>query len=246
MTLAQKSRENFHRPGPGHILGQFTSFFYMAQLPSDVVAMIGDMACHKQHNNSSSRYGLIVCVDVDFSKKIEGDFERALEEWIWDSLDRAHRALDFEIRWNFVCNVKHDQWEDDDSDDDERADPENRYQVCVHIKPPMSSGSGPLFSYSPRHAVETPVDPGAVLAQFTSPPKDVRAISVSGVDSATLRGEWEDCIASVPSRFCRAGEGYMVHPMFILPERFQADSLPRMFAQREKSFEFGWPNYNPE
>lgn len=218
----------------------------MAALPSDIIAIVDDMACRKQHNASPSRHGLIVCVDVDFSKKIEGDFERALEEWIWDSLDRAHRALDFEIQWSFVCNVYADQWQDDDSDDDEREDPENRYQVCVHIEPHLYSRAGPLFSYSPRHVVETPVDPSAVLAHFTTPLREVRAVSVSGVEDTTLRDEWKECIAAVPNSWDRAGKGYMAHPMFLLPPSFQADTLPRMFAQRETSFRFGWPDYNPK
>ena len=102
-------------------------------VPSEIRDIVLDMACRKQHNNSPSRYGLIVCIDVDFSKKIEGDLETALKEWVWDSLDRAHRALDFEVPWHFVSNVRYDQWEDDGSDDENER--RNCYQVCVHIEP---------------------------------------------------------------------------------------------------------------
>ena len=221
-----------------HSMLGLCSFLIIAALPSDII-----MACRKQHNGSPSRYGLIVCVDVDVSTKIDGDFAQALQEWIWDSLDRAHRALDLEVGWKFVCNVYADQREDSDSDSD--SEPNNGYQVCVHIEPDRSSRKGPLLWYSPQHTVQTPVDPSAVLAHFTAPLRQVRAVSVSGVNNTTLRDEWKDCCATVPNCFDRAGQGYNAHPMFLLPARSQADTLPRMFAQRETSFRFGWPDYTP-
>lgn len=213
----------------------------MQNVPADVLGVIDKMVCTKQHNGSPSRYGLIVCVDVDFSKKIEGDFETTLKEWIWDSLNRAHRELDFEVAWHFVSNVRSDQWEDDDSDtEDERA---NCYQVCVQIEPYRDNGGPPLLSYAPRHAVDTPVHPDKVLQHFTSPPRDVRGVAVSGVNQAVLCDEWVNCIAQMMNTFDREGMGYMLHPMHTLPESFQADSLPRMSTRREKSFNFGWPGY---
>lgn len=213
----------------------------MQDVPVDIQRVISDMACQKQHNTSPSRYGLIVCVDVDFSKKIEGDLEKVLEEWIWDSLNRAHRALDFEVAWHFVSNVRYDQWEDDDSDyEDERF---NCYQVCVQIEPDSGHGSPPLLSYAPKHFVDTPVDPEKVLEHFTTPPRDVRGVAVSGVNQAVLCDEWVDCISQMPNTFSRDGKGYMLHPMFTLCESRQADALPRMFTRREMSFNFGWPDY---
>ena len=102
----------------------------------------------------------------------------------------------------------------------------------VSRRPDRSSRKGPLLWYSPQHTVQTPVDPSAVLAHFTAPLRQVRAVSVSGVNNTTLRDEWKDCCATVPNSFDRAGQGYNAHPMFVLPESFQADTLPRMFAQR--------------
>ena len=214
-------------------------------VPSEIQAIVLDMACRKQHNNSPSRYGLIVCIDVDFSKKIEGDLERALKEWIWDCLDRAHRSLDFEVPWHFVSNVRSDQWEDDNPDNVPPRN-ENFYQVCVHIEPHSHAGGPPLLSYAPKHEVETPVHPDKVLEHFTTPPQDVRGVAISGVNQAVLCDEWSNCIAQMTNTFCRNGKGYMVHPMYILPERWQADVLPRMFTQRETSYKFGWPDYPGE
>ena len=211
-------------------------------LPAEVCNIVLDMACRKQHNNSPSRYGLIVCIDVDFSKKIEGDLETALQEWVWDSLDRAHRELDFEVPWYFVNNVRHDQWEDDDSDNDEPQH-HNCYQICVQIEPDKDSGGPPLLSYAQQHEVKTPVHPEKVLEHFTAPPRDVRGVAISGVNQEVLCDEWSNCIAPMTNTFSRGGKGYMLHPMYTLPEQLQAETLPRMFCQRERSFTFGWPNY---
>ena len=174
-------------------------------------------------------------------KKIEGALERELEHWVWDSLNRAHRALDFEAPWHFASNVRHDQWQDDGSDDkNERL---NCYQVCVHIEPRTGNGEPPLLSYSPEHAVVTPVCPDKVLAHFATPPRDVRGVGISGVNQAVLCDEWVNCISLTPNTFDRDGEGYMRHPMYTLPDRCQANCLPRMFTCREMSFNFNWPNY---
>ena len=76
-------------------------------IPAKLVNDIQAMTCQKLHNNSPSRFGLIVSIDVTFNCKIQGAIEHMLEEWVWDSLDRAHRALDFDVCWNFAVT---DSW----------------------------------------------------------------------------------------------------------------------------------------
>ena len=209
----------------------------MQALPDELVAGIRDMACRTLHNGSPSRFGLMVVVDVTFSAKIEGALERALEGWVWDSLDRAHRALDFETCWQFVGNVLHDQWEDEEG----RF---NRYQACVNIESYTCGDAGDdgLFPYDLVHSSTAPVDPARVLEHFTSPPPAVRGVAISGVNQGILRDQWADCIAQ-ESNFDRAGKGYMLHPMWTLPEQAQDGTFPRLATVREKSFNFGWPDY---
>ena len=211
----------------------------MQALPADIHSIIDDMACRKQHNNTATQYGIIIVVDVDFAQKIEGDFEQTLKGWIWDSLDRAHRALDFSNSWKFVSNVRDDQWEDDE-------DPKNRYQVCINIEgwPGAMDGDTGLFSYS-YNLPNPKVHPARVLEHFTAPPTEVRGIAVSGVSQEILIQQWIQCIAKDSNDFDRAGRGYMLHPMWQLPEQCQADTIPRLFSVREMSFNFGWPNYPP-
>jgi hypothetical protein len=72
--------ESFAEP---RVAGDPDSLEPMQSLPSEVNGLIEDMACRKQHNGSPSRFGLIVCTDVDFAKKVDGDFERELEAWIY-------------------------------------------------------------------------------------------------------------------------------------------------------------------
>ena len=217
----------------------------MRALPAELHAGILDMACRKQHNGAGSRYGLIVALDIDFAHKIEGELERALEAWVWDSLDRAHRSLDFQVPWHFVQNVRHDQWNDDYTD--AQGNPVegcmNTYQVCVHIEPKTHTGVLPLFTYAPQHEVDTVVEPARVLEHFVQPPPTVRGVAVSGVCQALIRDEWAACIAQEHNSFDRTGSGYMRHAMYTLPEEAQADTLGRLFSQRETSCNFGWPGY---
>ena len=218
----------------------------MEGLPNDIHCIIDDMACRKQHNNTATQYGIIIVVDVEFAKKIEGDFESTLDGWIWDSLDRAHRALDFDSCWQFVSNVLRDQWTDDEdiSDDYEPEADENRYQVCINIEcmsGGMDNDTG-LFSYAyePQGAL---VHPARVLEHFTAPPTEVRGVAISGVGQEVLKKQWIQCIAQDSNEFDRQGRGYMRHPMWVLPEQFQDGSFSRLDSVREMSFNFRWPNY---
>jgi hypothetical protein len=217
----------------------------MQALPTELENVIQDMVCRKLHNNSPSRIGLIIVADVSFSTKIEGDLERALEGWVWDSLDSAHRALDFDAGWAFVSNVVRDQ-NIDDGYADYPEERENMYQVCVNIEPCAIMGKLPLFRYSGGYAIQSPVTPASVLEHFASPPVEVRGISVSGVDQDILRGQWEDCISKDPDSFDRAGQGYMQHPMWVLPDRAQDGTFLRLASVRERSFNFGWSGYPRE
>lgn len=221
----------------------------MQALPNELVAGIQDMACRTLHNGSPSRIGLILVLDVTFSVKIEGELERALDGWVWDCLDRAHRALDFGACWKFVSNVRRDQdedeqWEDGD-DPDERAPSENKYQVCVNIEPGVEDvENNGLFLYAPVHSLQEPVDPARVLEHFTSPPREVRGVAISGVNQDILRDQWISCIAAGQTdEFDRPGKGYMEHPMWVLPEGAQDGTFPRLAAVREQSCMFGWPDY---
>ena len=215
-------------------------------LPHDLQLKIQDMACRRQDNGRPSFFGFIIVIDVDFKQKIHDALERRLEEWVWDSLDRAHRALDFETPWMFVSNVHSDQWNGDYKDEDGESieGRENSYQVCVYTEP-SNRWIYPLFNYSHFEGV-LPVDPSAILNYFDTEPAAVRSISVSGVDQPTLRNQWVNCIIKDPDEFDRPGRGYMRHPMWTLPDRLQADSFPRLADVREQSFTFGWPDYPGE
>lgn len=218
-------------------------YYQMQALPDDIHGIIDDMACRKQHNNTATQYGIIIVVDVDFAKKIEGDLEKTLEEWIYDSLNNAHRTLDFSNSWKFVSNVRADQWEDDEDPSEKN---ENRYQVCINIQgwPGAMDYDSGLFSY--WYDLTNPkVHPARVLEYFDAPPTEVRGVAVSGVSQEVLIQQWIQCIAKDSNDFERAGRGYMIHPMWELPEQCQDGTLPRLFTCREMSFNFGWPNYPP-
>jgi hypothetical protein len=100
-----------------------------------------------------------------------------------------------------------------------------------------------LFSYAPGHCVDTLVDPALVLEHFTTPPQDVRGIAISGVNREVIRDQWAECIVLTTNSFDRAGKGFMAHPMWTLPEEGQDGTFPRLASIREKSFNFGWPEY---
>lgn len=209
----------------------------MESLPHELQQKIEDMACRMQHNGAPSRYGLIVSIDVDPSKQIAADLEQSLKEWIFDSLDNAHRALDCHVEWHFVSNVKCDVslFEDDET--------ENRYQVCVNITPNENNeASNGLFLYQPKLECDTEVDPSAVLHHFTTPPREARSVSISGVNTTVISDEWSDCISPCPDTFARAGEGYMLHRMHTLVAE-GCTPFPRMFTSHETSFSFNWPGY---
>ena len=191
--------------------------------------------CDKLHNGSPSRFGMIVSIDVANDTKMEGAFRHTLEEWVWDSLDRAHRCLDHDITWYFVGNVNSDQ-----------GPSANRYQACVRIEPHNESGEhNGLFHYMPVPYKTEPVHPATVLEHFTSAPGDVRRVSISGVHQTVLRDQWAACITKLEddSSFDTLGLGYMAHPMWTLPARGWEAGHTRMYALKERSCHFGWPEY---
>lgn len=211
------------------------------KLPSEINQMITDMACYRQHNGHASAYGCIIVIDVDFTQKIEGSFKRQLDTWALRSLDKAHRALNFETAWRFVGNIRSDQWTSDDPEDD----PENSYQICLHTEPSSYCAYDyPLFRYShlqPTSAVHA----SAILQYFepSSAPDGVSGIAISGVDQCVLRNQWSECIAKDSNEFDGDGKGYMVHPMTILQDKESDDRDVPTMVYREKSFEFAWPDY---
>ncbi len=217
----------------------------LAWIPDEVQDIITDMACRTVHNGTESTHGLIICLDVDFARKIEGEVEKAIEEWVYNCLDQAHQALDFEYEWDFVFNVLDDQWrasDDDVESDDDEPDEENRIQAAVHLGGDWSPSRWPLFKENTR----IPVHPAAVLAHFHTPPAFIRTVGISGVSERCLRDEWTEMISENPNRFSRAGKGYMVHPMYTLMDQAQHHrgvELPH--TRREMSFRFGWKNYPP-
>jgi hypothetical protein len=224
--------------------------------------MIDEMACRRVHNGHASGYGFILTIEIDFAQKIEGNLEEQLTEWIYKSLDRAHRALDFDRAWSFVSNVRMDQWVDPctvceaslehpwssatASTSCSTCDRENSLQVCVHIDDHfrMAGPDEGLFGYS--YGEPDAVCAAALLAQFDTAPESVRGLAVSGVDETQIRDEWAECITHTPNRYDRDGKGYMVHPMYTLPESCQDGTLgtwPQVCVRREMSFNFGWPEY---
>ena len=215
----------------------------LAWIPDDVQHIITGMACRKVHNGTESTHGLIICLDVDFARKIEGEVEKAIEEWVYNCLDQAHQALDFKCELDFVFNVLDDQWrlESDDVSVDVEPDEANRIQAAVHISGGFGPSVWPLFKENTR----IPVDPAAVLAHFHTPPAFIRTVGISGVSERCLRDEWTEMIREDPTRFSRAGKGYMVHPMYTLPDQAQHGTIPYMATRREMSFNFGWENYPP-
>lgn len=215
------------------------------KLPSEINQMITDMACYRRHNGHASVYGFIIVIDVDFDQKIEGSFETKLGAWVLQSLDKAHRALNFETPWHFVSNIRSDQRFIETSSDPEDDSQENSYQICLHTEPSSQDAYDyPLFRYSHLHSTSA-VHASAILQYFepSSAPDGVSRIAISGVDQYVLRDQWSECIAKDSNEFDHNGKGYMVHPMRILIDKFQFECCGSSICIRETSFRFGWPEY---
>ena len=205
----------------------------MAQpiLPDEICSFIQDMACRKVHNGTSSNYGLMICIDIDFAKKIEGDIERTLESWIVSSLDKARRAVDKDNAWHSVSVV---QWDQEVVDEDEEyVERRNAYRVVVKFVR-MREDMWPLFSYN---GPVVQVSPECVLGHFDTPPEFVRSIGVSGVSDTVLRDEWAETIMVTFSNFTCPGKGFMRHPMWI----YRISNPP--MKTTEVSYRYGWVDY---
>ena len=207
-----------------------------------------DFACQKVHNATPSTNGLLICLDVDFDKKIGGDVKHSIEEWVYGCLDRAHKAHDYEFDWHFVANVRHDQRQeedggDTDNDSGDSNNKQNGLQVAVHFES-VDTYAWPLFNEA-----RAKVYPSDILLHFHTPPTCIRTVGISGVSMRCLRDEWAEMISTEPDSFDRPGKGYMTHPMYTLPGRMQDGTLGTCFSdacvRREMSFSFGWENYPP-
>jgi hypothetical protein len=123
----------------------------MAAIPTHVKNMIEDYVCRKVHNTVSSSHGLLICLDIDFEKKIEGNLENSIKERVYNCLDRAHQALDFKYSWDFIFNVRDDQYQHDYYDDVCQL---NRIQIAVHFHGDCDALDWPLFKEDTRPAVD--------------------------------------------------------------------------------------------
>ena len=47
-----------------------------------------------RHNGASSRYGMVLCVEVDFGVAIDDALEHAIEDWVTEALRDAHSETD--------------------------------------------------------------------------------------------------------------------------------------------------------
>lgn len=192
----------------------------------------------KVHNSTLSSKGLLICLDIDFDKKIEGVLEDSIKKWVYGCLDNAHQALDFDRCWDFIFTVAHEQVDAEDTadtEDTEDTEKMNGVVVAVHFQE-TECYDWPLFR---EEGIQ--VDPSLVLDHFINPPAYVRTVGVSGVSEKCLQTEWTDMISTCPDRYDRPGEGEMMHPMYILPERRQFNGT-EVFVIREMSFNFGWKN----
>lgn len=183
------------------------------------------------HNSTASRHGLILCVDVEFSRRICPGTEREIMEWLCTGLEAAHRELDPDNLWHYVYGVRHDQWSDADGNRQV-----NGLQVTLHFAKDLDDGYlWPLFSDEPVPRLS--IDVADVVQKIGPAPAYVRSLGVSAVQERCLSREWLKTVSAEPESFCRVGSGIGAHTMYTL-HRYA--HTPNPLESAEMSRTFGW------
>lgn len=163
-----------------------------------------------RHNGASSRYGMVLCVEVDFGVAIDDALEHAIEDWVTEALRDAHSETDAGNLWHYVYGVRHDQWQDNEQPHVRL----NGLQFTLAFGQLNCNGyDWPLF---PNEAAERPEISAADVLQHFLPeraPPEVVGLGVSAVMRPTLHAEWRETVTDGPTTFCRTGLGAGVHWM---------------------------------
>ena len=171
----------------------------MQTIPQHLCDTIKNMACNRVHNKTPSRDGMIICLDVDSNVKIESKVENEIQGWVYNCLDSAHQALDFDESWDFVYNVRDDLFTDDI---------QNGIQFVLRFSIDHTGPyAWPLYDETDQ---SKSIHPSKVLEKFHTPPVFIRSVSISGVSQKLLREKWTDMISTNPNCFDTPGMGYMV------------------------------------
>ena len=187
--------------------------------------MLGNADVRFRHNNADSRYGMIICVEVDFDTPIRIQVEHMVMEWVTNALRAVHQETDAANRWHYVYGARHDQWQNPDMPSMQL----NGIQVTVAFERlTRDNEMWPLF---PHEGNERPsLRASDVLRCFVGEvPDHVTGIGVSAVGKATMSRQWRSTVSSTSAAFCQPGLGVGRHWM-----RTLQSMAPDLVFSREK------------
>ena len=106
-----------------------------------------------------------------------------------------------------------------------------------------NSGLTIPYNYCP----ELTLLPQEIMDCLIQEPGFIMKIGVSAVSSEVMMQWWEEMILTEPNMFDVAGEGYMVHPMWMKYTEEQIRTPNHIWGCwsyiREMSYNFGWKGY---
>ena len=90
-----------------------------------------------------------------------------------------------------------------------------------------------IIDEEPKKNILNPTD---ILNLLTEESECITKIGVSGVSTKCMKQYWSEMINIEPNTFDIAGQGYMLHPMWMYMGN-------EWGCVREQSYNFGWENY---
>ena len=208
-------------------------------------------------SNQKSSNNIMIIVRLRDMVKFEKKNKNAVEKYILKCFDDdrlAHvQAYGTSTPFCIVSNVKTDPALIDCAED-EFFLPEYVFAIrigefydvlCDHVK--SASELVVLSEESPDFKrMEVRADLLKNIFCDLDAPSCVSEIGISAVSENFMKNLWREIIRKDENWCCRSGGGYMVHPMWIKygPTGVSDESWGDWMTIRERSFNFGWENYN--
>lgn len=210
-------------------------------LPTDVAEIIDEFACKRRSNGKESN-DLVLHVRTS---RTASQCEKEVRDWVFKCFSKP-QFDDVKNLWNIVIGEKHEDFEEENEEGELTGVVLNELVFAIHLPccntfhdAQMDKDELIIVDEYPPVATLRSDD---VLASLDEEPPCVVGIGVSAVGEEYMMRLWEEIIGPGRNTMDGSGKGYMQHPMW---RRWVNEYEDFWSSVRERSFNFGWTNYNP-
>jgi len=190
-------------------------------------------------SNSKESQSILLFI---YTNKTAVDCEDEVVKWFLKCITPLSESIcktNYQCDFNVISNI-----EDNDYKDEENKTINNKIIIALQ----NGQYDGPMYSrildkdnliIIDEKSTSNNLKADNILKLLDNEPECITKIGISAVSNKCMSQYWEEMISKIPNTLDIAGKGYMIHPMWKY-------NCSEWYNIREKSFNFGWENYNPK